>query len=857
LHALQAAALLLPGLVPTPVAAQQETDPLSFQYSHYEEGSRSLYTARSNLAPLHADTLRLSGSHALGDTQALRFAVSQDTWSGATPVSTAPLAAAPNRAILRDGPNGVVVSGASPYLDASLPVAPDGTPLRQEPGSTLVADPRAVLVLSSASPEVRQQADLALSSQIAGFDGRLGLSYSTERDYLARGLNAALARDFNQQLTTLSLGMSYSDGRIDALLDPDALPYLDRSAWRERLIREPGTERFSASRHDGRVELGLTQVLDARSYLEVALGYARGSGYLGNPYKAVSVLFAPPEPGGAIRHGELHALLEQRPGTQHQTQLNLHYAHALPYKDGALHADYAYSSDSWNIRSHSIELRWVQPMGAWRFTPHVRWYRQSEAGFYTTWLTMDQAWRGIATDAQGRQIWTPVNQSEQYYYRSAAGDFLDADGRPVDATQLDLQPLQRSYDRALLPTYFSSDHRLASFGSINGGVTLSRHFANGVVFEAGLDLYRRSGAWGLGNGENNDFADFRFTQFNLGLQLDFGERGQPALNPAAMNHAEHATHALPPLPAGLRLVQAMHAPGTLSFGYQTQYARQGGSLGAADVAVVTQGCGAQGCRYAPRMMTMQMHMLMLDYQWRENLSLMLMPQYMSMEMGLRELAGSPPARPGEHLHGAGEHQSGSIGDTVLAATWQPSSLSKLQITLGFSVPTGKVDLDYRRQNHSDGGLMHFDMQTGSGTWDLLPALTWQDGIAAWRYGAQLSGVKRVEARNDSSYRLGDQWQLSTWATHPLTAWLAGSARLTHTWRDAVQGDFTQYNARLGPMDFPANQGGRYTDLGLGLSVALPASQQLAVEWEAPVQDDPTGFQLEREGQWNLRWHVSW
>jgi hypothetical protein len=851
---LQAAALLLPGLVPTIAVAQPEADQLSFQYSHYEEGRRPLYGAPNTLEPLQADTLRLSGSHTFGDVRALSFALSQDTWSGATPVSTAPLAAEPNRAILRDGAHGVIVSGASPYLETSLPVAADGTPLRQEANGLRVADPRAVLVMASASPELRQQADVTLSTPLAGLDSTLGVSYSTERDYVARGLNAALARDFNQQLTTVSLGVSYGDSRIDAVLDPDALPYLDRGAWNEHLVRESGSERLSASRHDGRVELGLTQVLDARSYLEVALGYARGSGYLGNPYKAVSVLFAPPPPDQATRNGQLHALMEQRPATQHQTQLSLHYAHALPLNDGALHADYAYSTDSWNIRSQSFELRWVQPVGAWRFTPHVRWYRQSEAGFYTAWLTTDQAWRDFATDAQGRQIWTPVSQSDRYYYRNATGDFLDAEGRLVDATELDLQPLQRGYDRALLPQHFSSDHRLASFGSINGGLTLSRRFDNGVVVEAGLDLYRRQGGWGLGDGENNDFADFRFTQFNLGLQLDFGERKQPTMDHAAMGSMDHAMHVMPPLPAGLRFVHAMHAPGAWSFAYQTQYARQGGSLSASDVALA---CGTSACRYAPRRMTMRMHMLMLHYQWRENLSLMLMPQYMSMEMGLRELASAAPAQPGTHLHGAGEHQSGSVGDTVFAAIWQPLPLPKLQVTLGLSAPTGKVDLEYRRQNQSDGGLMHFDMQTGSGTWDLLPALTWQDSAGAWHYGAQLSGTKRLEQRNASGYRLGDQWQLSTWATHPLTTLLAGSARLTHTWRDAIHGDFTEYNARLGPMDFPANQGGRYTDLGVGLIVTLPANQQLAVEWEEPVQDEPNGVQLAREGQWNLQWHVSW
>src|SRR5690606_18261573 len=137
--------------------------------------------------------------------------------------------------------------------------------------------------------------------------------------------------------------------------------------------------------------------------------------------------------------------------------------------------------------------------------------------------------------------------------------------------------------------------------------------------------------------------------------------------------------------------------------------------------------------------------------------------------------------------------------------------------------TGKVGLEYRRSFGNDGGLMHFDMQTGSGTWDLLPALTYSRMMGTWQLGAQASGVKRMEDRNDSGYRLGDVMQLSAWAVHPLTTWLDASLRGTWTTRDDIGGDFNRYNARSGPMDSPSNQGGDYFDLGIGLSMDLAGS----------------------------------
>ena len=813
LQALRTAALLLPGLVPGAAQAASADDQLNLQFSRYEEGQRDLGGVPQGIAPLTADTLRLSGSKPLGESNGLRFSFSQDTWSGATPIATAPLAAQPNRAVLRDSPNGVIASGASPYLNASLTLDAQGRPLVQDQSGALRTDTRDVLVLSEASPELRQQLDLGLSTELGAFDGVLGLSYSTEPDYVGRGVNAGISRDFNRQLTTLSFNASFSEGLISARLDHDALPYLERGAWQAALVRDATTERFFAKRHDQRVELGLTQVIDASSYLEAALGYGEGGGYLGNPYKAVSVLFSAPAVAGGTRRGELRALLERRPDTQQQAQLDLHYARALPFADGALHLNYQYSQDSWDLRAHSMELRWVQPLGAWTFTPHLRGYAQSEAEFYTAHLVSDQAWR-------------------------------------------------RDYDAALLPAHYSSDHRLASFGSVNGGLTVSRRFTNGVRLEGSVGLYRRRADWGRG-GDDSSFADFRFTQFNLGLQLDLAARSANGTAMNAMHHAGHEdgdTHqAMPLVPAGLSFVHARHAPGALAFGYQVRNQRQGGQLHDGDhtlddATVVAQGCGDALCRFAPASMAMQMHMFMLTYQWRENLSLMLMPQYMSMDMDLRPLAGRPPPQLGEHVHGPGGHHTGSIGDTVVAATWQPPT-SPWQWTLGLSLPTGSVDLEYRRQNRVDGGLMHFDMQSGSGTWDLLPALTWQGGAGAWQLGAQVNGVARFGQRNDSGYRLGDRWQASAWTAHPVTSWLAGSLRLTHTWQGTVDGDFSAYNARLGPMDYPFNQGGRYTDLGLGLGMNLPGGQQLALEWEEPLQDDPHGIQLERVGQWSLSWHL--
>ena len=91
MRALTAAALALPGLTHVPTRAA-EGDDASFQYGRYEEGERELFGKRTNIDPIQVDSLLGSGSIALFDRLKFAFNFMQDTWSGATPVATAPLA---------------------------------------------------------------------------------------------------------------------------------------------------------------------------------------------------------------------------------------------------------------------------------------------------------------------------------------------------------------------------------------------------------------------------------------------------------------------------------------------------------------------------------------------------------------------------------------------------------------------------------------------------------------------------------------------------------------------------------------------------------------------------------------------
>ncbi len=822
MQALTTAALLLPGIL-APATHAAEPDALNLQFSRYEEGGRDLLNVDSGLPPLRADSLHVSGGVTLRDRIRVALNLTQDTWSGATPVAVSPLAANGNRPILRNGAQGVVVSGASPLVNGRVQLNAQ---------HAVGGDPRNVLIMSSASPELRRQADISLDAPVPQLHGNaalvLGAGVSDEPDYRSHYGRIGGRVDLNERLTTLKFGTSFTRSDTAALLDADLLPYLTRRAYNTQLERSANSELLNGERRDRNFDIGLTQVLDAVSVLDVGFALTRGSGFMENPYKAVTVVFTGVAPGGT--NGDVRAFLEQRPDERRQLALHAHYARHFAELDGTLQLDYNHSRDDWGIDTHSAELGWAQAWRAWTLTPRLRYYTQTAADFHTAWLVSEQAYRTVTPGTGGSD------------------------------------PLITLYSPALLPTHFSSDHRLAAFGALSAGLTVQRRFARGLTLEAGLEYYTRAANLGASADADSGYADFDFAMANVAFTVDLGatERRLRREQRAASAQHEHSQHTAHAAPAGVQFAHAALARGTLMTGYRANHMRQHGALlhgsgTAQDGAVVAAVCSINTrCKFAPADMSMTMHMLDLMYALDDTTTLMVMPQYMTMDMRLRELAGRPPPVPGVHEHNHNEHVSGAIGDTLVAGIFNlhTAPMHSLHASVAVSVPTGKTDLQYRRQFQTDGGLMHYDMQTGSGTWDLLPALTWTASGDQWHWGAQLSGTRRLESRNDSGYRLGDEAQVSAWATHALSQRLSVSLRGVWLHRGDIDGAFNAYNAASGPMDFPHNHGGDFADIGIGVNADI-AGSALALEWLAPVHEDVNGFQLQRQGTLSASWHYNY
>lgn len=122
----------------------------------------------------------------------------------------------------------------------------------------------------------------------------------------------------------------------------------------------------------------------------------------------------------------------------------------------------------------------MQPLGSgWTVTPRVRYYSQDAADFYKPYLLVNQA---------------------------VSSNFTT------------------SNDYRKLPDYYSSDQRLSGYGTLSGGISVSKQFAKGITLETGFEYYTHSGSLKIGgNGEGN-YSNFNYFVANAGLKVNFGRR---------------------------------------------------------------------------------------------------------------------------------------------------------------------------------------------------------------------------------------------------------------------------------------------------------------------------------------------
>lgn len=388
-------------------AAAPRTVPAQDAKPTWDIDSAALYYGESD-GRVQDASLAIDARRDFGDDRSLALALHLDTLTGASPSGAA----------LADGPQTFTSpSGRATYA----------TPAGEIPLDDTFHDTRVAVDASWSQPFARL------------YRFNAGLSGSTEFDYQHFGVNLGLSRDFDRRNTTLSAALAFGQDSVKPVgglpIGFAAMPDVARDD--EPLANRSGG---SDSKHVLDILLGVTQVLGRHSLLRVNFSYSDSSGYLTDPYKFLSVVdpltgelvARAPTPGSAGPGGVY--LYEQRPDSRRRQGVYAEFRR--DFSGRVLQLAYRFSSDDWEIDSHTLETRLRLPLGASSYLePHLRYYTQSAASFYRYSLI----------------------------------------------------------DGAAPPQFASADARLGEFAATTAGLKFGHQTVGGNEWSARLEVYRQSG----------------------------------------------------------------------------------------------------------------------------------------------------------------------------------------------------------------------------------------------------------------------------------------------------------------------------------------------------------------------------
>ncbi len=261
-------------------------------------------------------------------------------------------------------------------------------------------------------------------------------------------------------------------------------------------------------------------------------------------------------------------------------------------------------------------------------------------------------------------------------------------------------------------------------------------------------------------------------------------------------------------------------------------------------------------RVVPTDMTMDMHMFGAMYAPSDNLTLMAMVPYIEKSMNHLTYAG--PA--GTTVLGGFKTKSEGIGDVKIAGLiklWEQDD-HKLHFNLGLSLPTGSITETGQiltPMNMRPTVRLPYAMQLGSGTYDLLPGLTYAGRSGNWGYGAQLRGVFRLD-KNDEGYALGDEGAVSLWASYQPQPWISLSGRIEAKTVGHISGQDALIRGPVQTAD-PLNYGGETVTLFAGVNMIGQKGDlrghRLAIEAGIPIYQDLNGPQMETDYTLSIGW----
>jgi hypothetical protein len=204
-------------------------------------------------------------------------------------------------------------------------------------------------VVTSASPyrEIRHEFGLSADYVVRDAQVTFGLMTSHEPDYVANTGSMDVTQEVFGGMTTVAFGFTRADDKVGKKNSPE----------------------FKESARHWQYRLGVTQILTSRWLASVNFEALSDDGFLGSPYRFARVFGA--------------TVPERNPRTRTGRAVKLRLVGDLGNRD-AMHVEYRYFSDTWDIKAHTAEIGYSRYFGdKWLVDSFLRYYTQTHALFYS------------------------------------------------------------------------------------------------------------------------------------------------------------------------------------------------------------------------------------------------------------------------------------------------------------------------------------------------------------------------------------------------------------------------------------------------------------------------------------------
>lgn len=275
--------------------------------------------------------------------------------------------------------------------------------------------------------DFRRAVDTSLTRYLPNGTLTVGMSHSGENDYLSRAASLLATRSSENKNTTWTAGIATNRDQINPA---------------NQIV-------LNETKRSSEVLLGVTQVVTMNDIVQFNLGYYKGQGYFSDPYK----------------------IYDERPRDRTQNKFQARWNHYFNDLNGTSRLAYRYYTDSWGIRSHTLDAEWVQQIGnGWSAAPAVRYYSQTSAKFYVE----------------------------------------------VDPSILPFPP-----SPPVNAKYFSEDQRMSAFGGLTLGMKLTKQLNLDTKVDVKFEQYGQKGVWILSGTGSKGLAPFYARNLQVGITRSF------------------------------------------------------------------------------------------------------------------------------------------------------------------------------------------------------------------------------------------------------------------------------------------------------------------------------------------------